>query len=216
MVFGDMSFYEEDKEAVDSVSGMNFDEIYGEYASLVYRIILYHSEDRNVAEEIMQEVFMKLYINRENIKTEAIRAWLVTTAKNMTRNYKRDSWYETAVLETFDDNSELLASDFEEDEGYIEDYGDDDFESDSLEDDFIAALRKSECNVLMETVFEDLYKKSVRWYEAVTIAYLLEKPQKEVAKIMGMSLEQLHGMLYRARKWIQERYKEEYDRLRNT
>ncbi len=197
MVFGDMSFYEEDKEAVDSVSGMNFDEIYGEYASLVYRIILYHSEDRNVAEEIMQEVFMKLYINRENIKTEAIRAWLVTTAKNMTRNYKRDSWYETAVLETFDDNSELLASD-------------------SLEDDFIAALRKSECNVLMETVFEDLYKKSVRWYEAVTIAYLLEKPQKEVAKIMGMSLEQLHGMLYRARKWIQERYKEEYDRLRNT
>lgn len=53
MVFGDMSFYEEDKEAVDSVSGMNFDEIYGEYASLVYRIILYHSEDRNVAEEIM-------------------------------------------------------------------------------------------------------------------------------------------------------------------
>ena len=192
-----MSFYEEDKEAVDSVSGMNFDEIYGEYASLVYRIILYHSEDRNVAEEIMQEVFMKLYINRENIKTEAIRAWLVTTAKNMTRNYKRDSWYETAVLETFDDNSELLASD-------------------SLEDDFIAALRKSECNVLMETVFEDLYKKSVRWYEAVTIAYLLEKPQKEVAKIMGMSLAQLHGMLYRARKWIQERYKEEYDRLRNT
>ena len=140
---------------------------------------------------------MKFYINRENIKTEAIRAWLVTTAKNMTRNYKRDSWYETAVLETFDDNSELLASD-------------------SLEDDFIAALRKSECNVLMETVFEDLYKKSVRWYEAVTIAYLLEKPQKEVAKIMGMSLEQLHGMLYRARKWIQERYKEEYDRLRNT
>lgn len=197
MVFGDMSFYEEDKEAVDSVSGMNFDEIYGEYASLVYRIILYHSEDRNVAEEIMQEVFMKLYINRENIKKEAIRAWLVTTAKNMTRNYKRDSWYETAVLETFDDNNELLASD-------------------SLEDDFIAALRISECNVLMETVFEDLYKKSVRWYEAVTIAYLLEKPQKEVAKIMGMSLEQLHGMLYRARKWIQERYKEEYDRLRNT
>lgn len=192
-----MSFYEEDKEAVDSVSGMNFDEIYGEYASLVYRIILYHSEDRNVAEEIMQEVFMKLYINRENIKKEAIRAWLVTTAKNMTRNYKRDSWYETAVLETFDDNNELLASD-------------------SLEDDFIAALRISECNVLMETVFEDLYKKSVRWYEAVTIAYLLEKPQKEVAKIMGMSLEQLHGMLYRARKWIQERYKEEYDRLRNT
>lgn len=197
MVFGDMSFYEEDKEAVDSVSGMNFDEIYGEYASLVYRIILYHSEDRNVAEEIMQEVFMKLYINRENIKKEAIRAWLVTTAKNMTRNYKRDSWYETAVLETFDDNNELLASD-------------------SLEDDFIATLRISECNVLMETVFEDLYKKSVRWYEAVTIAYLLEKPQKEVAKIMGMSLEQLHGMLYRARKWIQERYKEEYDRLRNT
>lgn len=192
-----MGFNEEDKKTVNSVSGMNFDEIYGEYASLVYRIILYHSEDRDVAEEIMQEVFMKLYMNRENIKTEAIRAWLVTTAKNMTRNYKRDSWYETAVLETFDENNRLLVTD-------------------SLEDDFIETLRKSECNALMEMVFEDLYRKSVRWYEAVTIAYLLEKPQKEVAEIMGMSLEQLHGMLYRARKWIQKRYKEEYDRLRDT
>lgn len=197
MVFGDMNFYEEDKKTVDSVSSMSFEEIYGEYASLVYRVILYHSEDRNVAEEIMQEVFMKLYMNKENIKSGAIRAWLVTTAKNMTRNYKRDSWYETAVLETFDDNYELLVTD-------------------SLEDDFMEALKKSECSALMEKVFEDLYRKNPRWYEAVTIAYLLEKPQREVAQIMGVSLEQLYGILYRARKWIQKRYKEEYDRLRDT
>lgn len=192
-----MNFYEEDKKTVDSVSSMSFEEIYGEYASLVYRVILYHSEDRNVAEEIMQEVFMKLYMNKENIKSGAIRAWLVTTAKNMTRNYKRDSWYETAVLETFDDNYELLVTD-------------------SLEDDFMEALKKSECSALMEKVFEDLYRKNPRWYEAVTIAYLLEKPQREVAQIMGVSLEQLYGILYRARKWIQKRYKEEYDRLRDT
>ena len=34
------------------------------------------------------------------------------------------------------------------------------------------------------------------WYEAVTITYVLEKPQKEVAEIMGVKLETLHSMLY--------------------
>lgn len=194
-VFVVMNSNKEDKKTEDAVCIMSFEEIYEEYASLVYRVILYHSVDSDTAEEIMQEVFMKLYINKENVNPKAIRAWLVTTARNMACNYKRDSWYETLLLDDLDDNNNGLLV------------------MDSLEDDFMEALRDSGCSALVEKVFEDLYRKNVRWYEAVTIAYLLEKPQKEVAEIMGMTLEQLHGMLYRARKWIQEKYKEEYDRL---
>lgn len=195
-IFVDMSSNKEDKKAEDAVSIMSFEEIYEEYASLVYRIIMYHSVDSDTAEEIMQEVFMKLYINKENVNPKAIRAWLVTTARNMACNYKRDSWYETLLLDDLDDDNNGL------------------FVMDSLEDDFLEALKESDCSALAEKVFEDLYRKSPRWYEAVTIAYLLEKPQKEVAETMGVTLEQLHGILYRARKWIQAKYKEEYDRLK--
>jgi len=42
---------------------------------------------------------------------------------------------------------------------------------------------------------------------------VLEKPQKEVAETMGMDLESFHSMLYRAKQWIREKYKERYDKL---
>ena len=44
--------------------------------------------------------------------------------------------------------------------------------------------------------------------------YLLEKPQKEVAREMGISLEVLHSMLYRAKKWIRKKLREEISLFR--
>ena len=55
---------------------------------------------------------------------------------------------------------------------------------------------------------------NTKWYDAITITYILEKPQREVAENMNVSLGVLHSMLYRAKKWIQKKYKEEYDRLK--
>ena len=75
--------------------------------------------------------------------------------------------------------------------------------TDSLEDDFF-------------TIFSRLYEENPRWHEALTITYLLEKPQKEVAEIMGVSLSVLHSMLYRAKQWIKKNYEEEFERLNDA
>ncbi|WP_420341682.1 sigma factor-like helix-turn-helix DNA-binding protein [[Clostridium] scindens] len=45
------------------------------------------------------------------------------------------------------------------------------------------------------------------------MTYVLEKPQKEVAEIMGVKLETLHSMLYRAKKWIRKHFEEQFDHL---
>ena len=62
-------------------------------------------------------------------------------------------------------------------------------------------------------IFDALYRKNPRWYEAITITYVLDKPQKEVAEYMEVTLEVLHSILYRAKQWIRENYAEEYDHL---
>ncbi|MCI8561612.1 MAG: sigma-70 family RNA polymerase sigma factor [Dorea sp.] len=177
-----------------SIRSVDFDKVYEENISTAYRTALYYSEDENVAEEITQEVFLKLYISRENINTEAVSAWLVTTAKNMVRNHKRDCWHEVPKGDIFEDeDSDLLVS--------------------STEEDIMTILHDKEYHEFVEKIFGDLYHMNERWYDAITITYLLEKPQKEVAENMGVSLEVLHSMLYRAKKWIQRKYREEYDRL---
>ena len=86
----------------------------------------------------------------------------------------------------------------------------------SLEDDFFTKLKDKEYHELAETIFSRLYEENPRWHEALTITYLLEKPQKEVAEIMGVSLSVLHSMLYRAKQWIKKNYEEEFERLNDA
>ena len=43
-------------------------------------------------------------------------------------------------------------------------------------------------------------------YEAITMVYCLERKQKDVAESMGISIQALTGVLYRARKWVKIHY----------
>ena len=172
-----------------------FEEIYRENADAVYQTALRYCENHYTAEEITQTVFMKLYVNLENINPKSINSWLLTTAKHMAINRKRHI------------KREILKENIE----YAE--RKDIVIYDSLEDEYISSLYKEECRELVETIFSDLYSLNPRWYDAVTITYFLEKPQKEVADVMGVKLETLHSMLYRAKKWIRKNYKERFNHL---
>jgi len=81
----------------EDVKKAEIDRLYKENVSKVYRTALYYVEDHYVAEEIVQEVFLKLYDNLGDICMESVPAWLITTAKNMAKNYLRDSKWETPM-----------------------------------------------------------------------------------------------------------------------
>jgi len=87
-------------------------------------------------------------------------------------------------------------------------------EGEDPEDAMIRRLREKEYIGLTDDIFAALYRKNVRWYDAITITYVLEKPQKEVAELMGMDLDSFHSMLYRARKWIKDNYEHRLDEIR--
>lgn len=55
------------------------------------------------------------------------------------------------------------------------------------------------------TILDALYEENENWYEAITMVYCLEKT-KDVAESMGISIQALTGVLYRARKWVKIHY----------
>lgn len=172
-----------------------FDIIYENNVSSVYHTALRYSGNHHTAEEITQTVFMKLYMNLEGVNEHAVSSWLVTAAKHIALNYKRGLKREVLKEELPHYNHEALMVG-------------------GSEEDLIENLRKEEYRDLAEEIFAGLYDANPKWYFAVTVIYLLERPQKEVAETMGLSLESLHSMLYRAKKWIRKNYKEKFDRLR--
>lgn len=164
----------------EDVKKAEIDRLYKENVSKVYRTALYYVEDHYVAEEIVQEVFLKLYDNLGDICMESVPAWLITTAKNMAKNYLRDSKWETPMEEVPEQEVP--------------------YSSEGLDAQLIEVLRQKECCDLKDTIFANLYEKNSRWYEAVTVSYTLDKPQKEVAEKMGIPLDTLHSTLYRAKQ----------------
>lgn len=60
-----------------------FNESYENYKNLILRTAYTYSGNREAAEDITQETFLKLYIGYDSMKKENIPSWLYTTAKNM-------------------------------------------------------------------------------------------------------------------------------------
>lgn len=65
-----------------------FNNIYEEYYDTIFRRISYLTGDEHVAEDLTQEVFIKLYNNPPS--HENVIAWLNKVAANISYNYLRD------------------------------------------------------------------------------------------------------------------------------
>lgn len=109
----------------------------------------------------------------------------------MALNYKRDYARETLIDELLYDNEV----------------------GDSLETCYMTEFDRTKRKELADEIYLRLFEENKRWYDAIMAVYLLEKPQKEVAREMGISLEVLHSMLYRAKKWIRKNYEKRYHYL---
>lgn len=83
-----------------------FENVYHKNKFNVYRIAMdYSGSHKESAEEIFQEVFLKLYTHFDTVDEEYMAAWLVTTTKNTAINYmkKRARECPKADIELFSD-----------------------------------------------------------------------------------------------------------------
>lgn len=187
---------------IKSFDRNSFDAVYTAYANKVHRIARTKTGNKEVAEDITQEVFMKFYQHMSNVNASNVESWLYVVTENMAFNYSRDNVREKSVgdIDLFMVNNE---DEMDRSIVYLE----------SLEEKYIRNLTREERAKFAQEIYADLYKKNERWHEAITVTYILERPQKEVAETMGMSLGALQLMLFRARNWIRKQYQKRYDCL---
>ena len=177
--------------------GDAFVDAYSEYFDDVYKEALKYSGNHHIAEEIAQEAFFTAFVQNGNESKQQIKAWMLMLAKYRAMNYVRDHKREVPLAEVTmsEDKYPLVLID------------------DSSEDRVVEMLKTQCFRELGIDIFQELYQKNIRWYQAVTLVYYADMPQKEAAKKMGITLYSMEGMLKRARKWMIKRYKDQYDRL---
>ena len=172
-----------------------FNEIYEKYKNLVLKAAyIYSGNNYDVAEDITQDTFLKLYTKFDDLKGGSLSAWLFTTAKNAALNYKKKH------------DREILSVDDEE-------YTDDEPYRESTEEEYAENELERERARLHDRIFQGLMEKNPRWYEAVFLAYYMEIPQEKVAQMMDIRLGVLHSILHRAKKWIRKTYSVEYEEM---
>lgn len=179
---------------IESKENVGFDCIYEAYKDFVFKKAMSYTRNYYTAEEISQTVFMKLFLELQKRELDNPKAWLSEVTKNLALNDKKKSSHEiasedlemlSAIYEWEEDPEEILLSG-EHDELIIK-----------LHDEIMASL----------------LKKNKRWYDAINLAYSYKMPQEEVAEALGIKLDAIHSVLFRARKWIQKNYKKQYEEL---
>lgn len=62
---------------------MDFQELYDSYAHDVYRFALWLAGDEAKAEDLTSETFIRAWTRRDDIRTETLKAYLISIARNL-------------------------------------------------------------------------------------------------------------------------------------
>jgi RNA polymerase sigma-70 factor (ECF subfamily) len=97
-----MSKRQEVKTLDESVSAqrnaVQFERLYEQYANDVLRMAYFYLADRHKAEDVCQDVFVKLYTHGHTIEPGKEKAWLLRVTVNSCRDLWRGAWLKRVVL----------------------------------------------------------------------------------------------------------------------
>lgn len=76
----------------------NYEELYEKYANDVLRVSYFYLGDRQKAEDVCQDVFVRLITNAPELQEGREKAWLLKVALNRCRDLWRGAWVKRVVL----------------------------------------------------------------------------------------------------------------------
>ena len=72
---------------------LEIDELIEEYSNMILQIAYQNLFNKSEAEDITQEVFIKLIKNLKNLKSkEHIKAWIIRVTINLSKDYNKSFW----------------------------------------------------------------------------------------------------------------------------
>ena len=160
-----------------------FEQLFERYAQKVFVFSLTYLKDEDEAQEVVQEVFLKIWLNRTNLKTDtSFQSYLFTIAFNLIRksfNRKaRNDQYMLEVIDTLDAGQDVV--DYETNYGLI---------TEKLEQ-FIGEMPEKRKKIF---ILRNKQGRSVR----------------EIAEEMGISVKTVENQITEAMKYLKTRFEEE-------
>ena len=81
-----------------------FNSVYWQYSSKVYNTVLYLLNDSDIAEDVVQELFLTIWEKRENIQPELnFEAYISTIARNLAYKYIEEALHKNLPVEDLND-----------------------------------------------------------------------------------------------------------------
>ena len=77
---------------------LSYEELYEKYATDVLRVSYFYLGDRQRAEDVCQDVFVRLMTNAPDLQEGLEKAWLLKVALNRCRDLWRGAWLKRVVL----------------------------------------------------------------------------------------------------------------------
>jgi RNA polymerase sigma-70 factor, ECF subfamily len=176
--------------AAGDEAGYNY--LVGKYHRQIIHFLFRMVHNEAIAEELAQEVFLRVYRSRESYRAEAkFSTWLYRIATNLAVNHARDTKYERTAQTV-----ELDAADAES--GTTPEVADDDLnvEQTMLREERMAAIR-AQVTALPE-----------RQRMAVLMHKYQEMDYREIGEVLKLSESATKSLLFRAYQTLRDRLKE--------
>jgi len=178
-----------------SEKGKEVEEIYKTFYQDIYRVCMHFVNDEYLAQDIMQQTFVRFYKHVEEINPTCVYAYLLRTVKNLICNYYRAYSREYLVDEIFEEAhpNEMITV--------------------SLEEEYFRGKRSELEIELGKQIFDEMKVKQASYYKIFTMRYVEDKSHDEIAEELGITKEVLYSRIYRGKNWVRKRYEEAFENL---
>lgn len=161
------------------------DELYREYARIVYRFLLSLCSNQHLAEDLTQETFLQAYKSLERYNGNCkMSVWLCQIAKHLWQQYLQKNRHE--IVMDIDDNTYISMED-------------------QVEHQVLARYE-------MKEVLREMQKLPAQMREVVYLRITGELSFKEIGDILGHSEVWARVNFYRAKEWLWKELKEHEER----
>jgi RNA polymerase sigma-70 factor (ECF subfamily) len=167
---------------------LDFQNVFNEFQSPIYNYVLRMVKDRSLAEELTQDVFVKLYNSLSDFRGDSkVSTWIYRIATNVCLDHFRSSSYKKSEKTDLLNPKDLLKKVLPEDRKRMP----------SAEEELISAEMSSCVRGYIDDLPED--------YRVVILLHDLQGfTNPEIAKITGTTLENVKIRLHRARRKMKE------------
>lgn len=178
------------EEPEAAISSANFDQIVSQHQRRVYRVILLLVKDRDAADTLTQECFLRAYEKRDSFRGECrVDTWLLRIAVNLVRDYvknRRASFWKRLIG--------------------LDDAG-------GLENQVRAPQSSPERAMLaraeLEAVWTAVGSLSDQQRTVFLLRFVEEMPLAEIAALLGVKTGTVKAQLFRALAGVRKQLKEQ-------